>query len=254
VRHITRSKLAIIRKREAEPWIYSYADLVTNLLAFFMMLLIVMTSSAAVRQDFVEGIKNYVATKGFSAKGELGEGAGSLGSAGAGAGGATGSAASAGAPATVEDVRRITEQIIQEEGLGSQVSLKETLTGIDLAFAGAMVFDTGTAVIRPEAEQVLEQISVVIAKLPPRFVLDVEGHADIRPITSASPYPSNWELSTARAGSVVRFLEGHGLSSRRLRAIGYGATRLADKDHPDAESNRRVVVKINSQWEGEQGE
>ena len=222
MRPITRSQLAIIKKREGEPWIYSYADLVTNLLAFFMMLLIIMSSSKSVREEFAEGIKNYVESKGFAAK-----------------------AVADGSELSVPQLRQVIESYLKEKQLNSEVSLSETRTGIELTFEAALVFDSATAEIREEAGTVLQNIAILIAKLPPRFVLDVEGHADSRPITSSSLYPSNWELSSARAGSVVRFLEANGLQARRLRAIGYGTTQQLDKK-VDASINRRVVIKVNS--------
>jgi chemotaxis protein MotB len=223
VRPITRSQLQIIKKREAEPWIYSYADLVTNLLAFFLMLLVIMSSSKAVREDFAEGIKDYVESKGFAAK----------------------AVSDANTELSVPQLRQVIDSYIKEKQLGSEVSLSETRTGIELTFEAALVFDSATAEIREEAATVLQKIATLIAKLPSRFVLDVEGHADSRPITSSSLYPSNWELSSARAGSVVRFLEANGLQSRRLRAIGYGTTQQLDKQ-ADASINRRVVIKVNS--------
>lgn len=227
MRPVSRSRLNIIKKREGEPWIYSYADLVTNLLAFFMMMLVVMTSSQQVRQDFVEGLKNYVNSKA-----------------------ANGPSAARDVPVetTVPEVKQVIEKYIQESQLADQVSLSESLTGIELTFEGALLFDTANAAIRPEASDVLARIGQVIAKLPERFVLDVEGHADPRPIAADSRYPSNWELSSARAGSVVRFLESQGLAAKRLRAIGYAATKPLD-DRIDAEINRRVVVKVNSRWD-----
>jgi chemotaxis protein MotB len=223
LRPITRSQLEIIKKREGEPWIYSYADLVTNLLAFFMMLLIIMSSSKAVREEFTEGLKDYVEKKGFAAK-AVADGVSEL---------------------SVPQLRQVIDTYLKEKQLTSEVSLTETRTGIELTFEAALVFDSATAEIREEAGVVLEKIATLIAKLPSRFVLDVEGHADNRPITSSSIYPSNWELSSARAGSVVRFLEANGLQSRRLRAIGYGTTQQLDKK-PDASINRRVVIKVNS--------
>lgn len=218
----SRSRIAIIKKREAEPWIYSYADLVTNLLAFFMMMLIVMTSSKDVKEGFVEGIQAYVEGK-------------------------TAQPAKTGALTTGE-VKQVLEEAVAKERLEGQVSLTENRTGIELTFEGAVVFETGSADIREAARPLLDRVATLVAKLPPRYVLDVEGHADSRPITSTSRYASNWELSSARAGSVVRYLEGAGLGSRRMRAIGYAATRPVAKS-PEAEANRRVVIKVDGRSE-----
>ena len=79
-------------------------------------------------------------------------------------------------------------------------------------------------------------------------MVDAEGYADNRPINSPR-YPSNWELSSARAGAVVRLLEAQGIPGSRLRAIGFGSTRPLD-GHGDSEINRRVLIRINAEEGG----
>src|SRR5690625_7301960 len=76
-------------------------------------------------------------------------------------------------------------------------------------------------------------------------MITVEGHTDSVPIRSAR-FPSNWELSGARAGSVVRYLEANGIHSERLRAVGYADTRpLGSNDTVQGRaSNRRVELTI----------
>lgn len=90
----------------------------------------------------------------------------------------------------------------------------------------------------------------VLKKLLPVFkdneiMITVEGHTDSVPIRSAR-FPSNWELSGARAGSVVRYLEANGIHSERLRAVGYADTRpLGSNDTVQGRaSNRRVELTI----------
>jgi chemotaxis protein MotB len=78
--------------------------------------------------------------------------------------------------------------------------------------------------------------------------LAIEGHTDSRPI-STTRYPSNWELSTSRATSVLRYMELQGFDHTRLSAGGYGDTRpVADNATPDGQSlNRRVEIVILSE-------
>ena len=223
---ISRTKLSTIKKREAEPWIFSYADLMTNLLAFFMMLLIISMSKSPenTSQKLVEGIKEYV-DKVVNGKKQID-----------------------GTPIAPEnkvtELQQVIDQYIRESGLAAQVSLSRVPTGLELTFEGALMFDTGSADIKPESGMVLENIAVLMSKLPTRFFIDVEGHTDNLPISGR--YPSNWELSSGRAGSVVRFLESKGLKSIKMRAIGYANTRPVDASG-DAEANRRVVIKVNSE-------
>jgi chemotaxis protein MotB len=228
---ISRNRLAVIKKRESEPWIYSYADLVTNLLAFFMMLLIISTSKTPemTQQQLVEGIKNYVQDKVIGRKARDGTPPAEL---------------------SISEMQQMIDQYIRDANLESSVSLTARNTGLELTFEGSTVFDRGTSQLRPESEPVLAHIASLLQKLPGRFIIDVEGHADNKPIPpgSGGRYPSNWELSSARAGSVVRFFELRGLKPTKMRAIGYASTRPIDGSG-DSEANRRVVVKVNSEVE-----
>jgi chemotaxis protein MotB len=225
MKRYTRAGVAVIKKRETETWIYSYADLITNLLALFVMLLIVTTGSKTTREKLKDGLERYV--KGLPAE---------TGYAGSGA-------------KAIDDLRQMITDYINKVGLVGRVSLERTETGIELTFESALLFESGTALIGEDAQVVLQHVAELLATLPKRFVFDVEGHADRRPIAS-DRYPSNWELSSARAGAVVRFLEGHGVAGRRMRAIGFAATRPLDDDGA-GEQNRRVVIRVNAEEGGE---
>lgn len=217
MRRYSNSAISVIKRRETETWIYSYADLITNLLALFVMLLIVLTGTPKVRGDLQHGIEKYVqaATQGGSGQVEA-----------------------------LDDLRQMLAKLIAATGLTGQVAIERTRTGIALTFESALLFESGTAQLNEEAQAMLGQVASLLAAMPPRFVIDVEGHADRRPVTSGR-YPSNWELSTARAGSVVRALESQGVASGRMRAIGFAATRPLDQTG-EGDVNRRVVIKVNS--------
>ena len=87
----------------------------------------------------------------------------------------------------------------------------------------------------------------IAAKIPAQlnWVLRVDGHTDVRPISTAQ-YPSNWELSTARALSVVRFLIARGISANRLAATGFGPYQPLDRGQTEASHrrNRRIELKL----------
>ena len=214
----------MIKKREIETWIYSYADLVTNLLALFIMLFILSNSSTKAKADFIRGIENYVKDKNY-ATGRIGTGRSEL-----------------------DDFRQMLVDAIQKSDLSGQVSLSRTRTGIELTFESAIVFDSGTAKLLPESVDMIKMIAPIVSSLPPKYYLIVEGHADSRPVNSGL-YPSNWELSSARAGSVVRTLQNAGVAANRMRAIGYADTRPIDEDH-ESQINRRVVIKIDTDLAG----
>ena len=220
----SQTKINVIKKREIETWIYSYADLVTNLLALFVMLFVLTNSSSKSRADFIRGLEDYVREKSY-ATGRLGAG-----------------------KSEIDEFRQLIVDAIQKSHLSGQVSLTKSRTGIELTFESAIVFDTGTATLLPESLEALGQIAPIVASLPRKYYLIVEGHADSRPVTSGV-YPSNWELSSARAGAVVRALQNAGVSPDRMRAIGFADTRPIDTDRQSA-MNRRVVIKIDADAAG----
>jgi chemotaxis protein MotB len=219
-RSYSQTKINVIKKREIETWIYSYADLVTNLLALFVMLFILANSNSKSRADFIRGLEEYVKEKQY-ATGRLGSGQSEL-----------------------DEFRQLIAVAIQKSELSGQVSLTRNPTGIELTFESAIVFDTGTAKLLPESVEALNQIAPIVAALPKKYYLVVEGHADSRPVSSGV-YPSNWELSSARAGAVVRVLQNAGVAADRMRAIGFADTKPIDSDR-ESVMNRRVVIKIDT--------
>jgi chemotaxis protein MotB len=106
-----------------------------------------------------------------------------------------------------------------------------------------ILFASGSAQPAPTAVPVLERLAQVLTPLP--NAIRVEGYTDNVPIRTSVFY-SNWELSAARAGSVVRVLAGQGVEPGRLAVVGYGEQRpAASNDTPEGRNaNRRVVVVI----------
>ncbi len=114
---------------------------------------------------------------------------------------------------------------------------------IALTIGESVLYDLGSAEIRPRGQRLL-------TSLAPSFRFGgyhivVEGHTDDLPIHN-SRFPSNWELSSARASSVVRFLIDSGVSPARLQAVGYADTRpVASNDSPSGRrQNRRVTLVL----------
>lgn len=132
----------------------------------------------------------------------------------------------------------------QELGHSHQVDLVLQDRGIVIRFSDHVFFDTGRADLRPDACRALDELSGVLLTIPND--VRVEGHTDSRPISTLI-YPSNWELSTARATAVVRYLvEDKGMDPFRLSAAGYGEYRpVADNTTAEGMArNRRVDVVV----------
>ena len=125
----------------------------------------------------------------------------------------------------------------------SQLQGKLTVSILD-----RVLFDSGEADLKPEGTAVLVKIAAILAQHP-NLKVHVVGHTDNVPIraTARSRFPSNWELSTARATAAVRFLsEKASVDPRRLGAVGYGEFRpVADNGTPEGRArNRRIAITI----------
>jgi chemotaxis protein MotB len=126
-----------------------------------------------------------------------------------------------------------------------QVKVTEGALGIVVDINASVLFASGDANLNIEAIRALFAVAEVLA--PTDFPITVEGHTDTTPIATLV-FPSNWELSGARASSVVKLFMNAGVDGRRLSAIGYADQRpVADNATPDGrQANRRVAITIES--------
>jgi chemotaxis protein MotB len=127
-----------------------------------------------------------------------------------------------------------------------KVSVTEGLKGITVEINASVLFPLGDARLQPAAVKALRAVAEVVA--PAGFPVTVEGHTDPTPIATPQ-FPSNWELSGARASSVVRLFVDAGVAPQRLTATGYGEQRpLASNETPEGRArNRRVTILIEAQ-------
>jgi len=127
------------------------------------------------------------------------------------------------------------------------------VVGDRFVFQSEVLFPTGSAELQPDGQQQLDQLAdalATIAKEMPAdlpWVLQVDGHTDNRPISTAQ-FPSNWELSAARAISVVQYLIAKGVEPDRLAAAGFGEFEPIDprNDEVGWRRNRRIEIKVTS--------
>jgi chemotaxis protein MotB len=125
------------------------------------------------------------------------------------------------------------------------------IVGDRFVFQSEVFFDTGQAVLRPEGRAELDKLATALTELDRQipgeiaWVLRVDGHTDIRPTTGAT-FRTNWDLSAARAISVVQYLIGRGVSPQRLVAAGFGEFQPIDPDRTDEafSRNRRIELKL----------
>ncbi|SHI49524.1 chemotaxis protein MotB [Thermoclostridium caenicola] len=135
-------------------------------------------------------------------------------------------------------------QAVEEQGIADQVEIIEEKDFILVRFESEVFFDSGRADIRPEGLVVLQQLAEVLRNIDNEIL--VSGHTDNVPINTPI-FKSNWELSTARATTVVRyFTETLGLDPMKFTATGNGEYRpVADNSTPEGrQRNRRIEIMI----------
>lgn len=132
---------------------------------------------------------------------------------------------------------------IARAGIAGQVSVRTHIEGVIVSLSEDLIFPPGSAELQPKGKEALDDIAAVLQGMP--NAVRVEGHTDDRP-TNSPDYPTNWELSTARAVSIVRYLIERGISPTRLSAAGMASYQpLVPNDTPEGRAlNRRASLVI----------
>ncbi len=151
----------------------------------------------------------------------------------------------------VQELARFRSEFFEKliDVLGDRSDIR--VVGDRFVLQSELLFDSGSAEISPEGKAELGKIARLIIELTREiptevdWILRVDGHTDIVPIATAQ-FPTNWELSTARATAVVRYLVGQGVAANRLAATGFGEFQpIETSDDPGALSrNRRIEFKL----------
>jgi chemotaxis protein MotB len=126
-----------------------------------------------------------------------------------------------------------------------KVRVTQNSRGVSVEINASVLFDSGEATLTADSQEALRALAVLLRDDP--HALQVEGHTDPEPIRS-SVFPSNWELSAARAGAVVRLFIDNGVAAGRMTVVGHGSNiPLASNDDAEGRArNRRVAVTILS--------
>ena len=207
-------------QRIDEDWMATYGDMVTLLLCFFVMISSVSKVDMAMYEQIQAGMN-----EGFGQK----------------------------------DVNRPIEMMmieltddIQSMSLGDEVALGTDAQVVVIEFGGDLLFEQGSAEIKPSMLPALKRLAATLmSDRYNSFNFSVEGHTSDEAFSSER-YPSNWELSAARAAAVVRFLESRGIPRVRLKATGLydNAPKYPNHDPYGAPipqnmlKNRRVVIHV----------
>ena len=209
-------------KEGHEDWLMSYADMITLLLTFFVLLLTISHIDPVKYEQVKDGLARDIAKRESLTP--------------------------------IEQLRTDLNQDIKELNLTEeQMSVGVDDRGIVLDLDAGTFFETGSAKLKPQSFVVLKQIHKTLSnQVYDGFQIEAQGHTDDMPIAPGAAFPSNWELSGARASAVVRLFIDWGMAAPRLAAVGFAETRpkLPNRDLNGAPLprnqmiNRRVAVHI----------
>lgn len=163
--------------------------------------------------------------------------------------------AAEGAPVPVsQPAKQSFENLRPSDGASSKIPVQNAARETRYSLNDLMKqlrYDSGEATIKPEGYQALSQLVEHLKTAPPEQLIRVEGHADNMEIGPSlkSVYPTNWDLSKARAAGVLRYLvEKGGIDSARISSVGYGDTKPVVSNATEAgrQKNRRVDIVLYS--------
>ena len=202
-------------------WLVSYADMMTLLFGFFVILSAFSTPSASKFEKLKESTAKAMKVKYENPN---------------------------------ETLAHVFEVLLKSSPLENEVNVVKTDGGITIIMKGTQFFESGSSVLKPDARVLIDKIGGILVNGAKTLKVIVEGHTDDLPIVSPM-FPSNWELSSSRASSVVRELETSGYPHSNLLPMG-----LADTDpllpnlNPDGTGNaenrggnRRIVIRVVNQ-------
>jgi len=143
------------------------------------------------------------------------------------------------------EVKQEFQRLLNKFDLIGSIELRVSETAVKLEIDDQILFKLGIAELSENGEDVLSKLLPILESRPGNIF--IEGHTDSLPIATEQ-FPSNWELSTQRATTVLRFLIAEGLKAKRLRAIGFADTKpVADNATAQGRAkNRRVSIAIQT--------
>ena len=223
----------IVRKRkkkippadQTEQWLLTYGDMVTLMMTFFILLFSMSTIDPIKIRAFADALsENFGGSPVKREQLDLGT------------------------------IMKKVADIVVEQNMQENVTVSSSKRGVNISFKGDVAFKTGSAELSDIAKNLLDKLAPEInaalqADIP--FPIAIEGHTDNVPLRKGGPFPSNWELSTARASATVRYLieqggveapEGQG----KLSAIGYADTwpksGFSNDTAEGRAANRRIEI------------
>ncbi len=223
---------------DLEAWLMTYADMITLLMAFFVMLLAVSEPKKEKMEHVGEAIREMMGMEAES-KDTVSEKS---------------------KDGTISALYDDLIEIAEKDNMGKNVSVERTDKGLIMEISSGAFYNSGSADFKKEAEPFLLDVAEALANFDEKnYLIEVAGHTDDVPIKTPK-FPSNWELSAARAAGVVRFFIEQGGVSEQYRAMGLAdampkVPNLDENGKPipaNQTLNRRIVVKIERNEDAEE--
>jgi chemotaxis protein MotB len=226
----------------SERWLLTYADLITLLLGLFVILYAMSKIDQGKYQQVVVAL-----SQAFGGKTILPASGGitPMPAPSSSGGNDNGDEAS-----SDSDQKELSEQIneaLEQYIQSSKVNVTEDSGGLTIHLLEMLLFETGKADLRPEAQKALDELSVLIRNLPNE--IRVEGHTDNIPIKT-SQFPSNWHLSMARSLNTAYYMMQRGVNPQKISIGGYSEYKpISPNDTPENRAkNRRVDIVIKKKY------
>lgn len=209
-------------------WLIVLSDMMTNLMVFFLLIFAITRFQAVSRnKDFNKNVEeSFSGTADSSSKSAVPTKAEQMTS-----------------EKEVQLAAKMKEHL-SDKGMGTDAEVRINEQKIRIMLSSPILFDSGRSELKTSSYPIMHEVAALIKDIPNRIV--IEGHTDNQPVNT-SEFKSNWELSAARAFSVVRyFIEKEKLDPERLAGLGYGEYRplLANDSEDNRSKNRRVEVNI----------
>ena len=272
------------RKEETPPagspaWMATFSDLMNLLLCFFVMLFAMSSIEEAKLQEFVAAMNNtfsvfdggasaigdgFLISNGVSQLNELDQYINSTGKVADSETDGEDFQDYEMSPEAMEEIlqdkmleeneERVEEieEVLTESDIADEVEVSFTAQYVKLTMNGGLLFDSGSAQLKDDAKLIIDKVGLILERYGNAGTIEIEGHTDNVPMKSAQ-YPSNEELSSARALSVFYYLmDSTTLNPLNLKHAGMGErVPIADNSTPEGRSrNRRVEILIYNPSQG----
>lgn len=194
-----------------DDWLGTYADMVTLLMSFFVLLIGISKVEPAMWEQMKSGLRSEI-----SGQEKV--------------------------QTPLAEIKHDLDSLLAAERAQKIVNVEMGPDGIIMQFSSSAFYQAGSAEVGPQAQNMIDRVILAMNRIDYYpFKIDLEGHTDNVPIHTAR-FPSNWELSVARATNIVKYLIEQGVSPDRLKAAGYADTKPISKNQAE---NRRIVIRIH---------